>query len=209
MGANPLAQHRAGAHSTRDGKEPAAEIHIRHAGGGWSIRYGETSFVLPDFKGIGYLAHLLARPGSELHVADLVAAVEGFPAGAGTDRPRLSHAGEILDPRARAEYRARLAEIESEVEEAVANQDLGRLERLRTEREFLRSELAAAYGLGGRARRGGDMAERARKAVRNRIRTAMEKIASHAPELADHLTATIRTGMFCVYEPPEQMRWSA
>ena len=157
---------------------------------------------------VGYLAHLLARPGCELHVADLIAAVEGVPNDGASVCVDLGHAGEILDSRARAEYRVRLGELENELEEALTHTDLGRVERLRAEIEFLRSELSAAYGLGGRARRGGDMVERARKAVGNRIRAALAKIAEHAPGLADHLTTSVRTGRFCVYEPPEPVRWS-
>ena len=109
--------------------------------------------------------------------------------------------GEILDSRARDEYRERLAALEQELEEATARSDAGRIENLSEEIEFVKDELSAAYGLGGRARRGGDVAERIRKAVTNRIRGAIAEIERHDPELAKHLTATIRTGKFCAYEP--------
>jgi hypothetical protein len=51
------------------------------------------------------------------------------------------------------------------------------------------------------------VAERARKAVANRIRYAIDRIGRHDPKLAGHLTATVRTGLFCAYEPPEPIRW--
>ncbi len=59
----------------------------------------------------------------------------------------------------------RLTDLETDIDEAEAAGDLGRAERARTEREFLVHELAAATGLGGRARRLGDETEKARKTV--------------------------------------------
>ncbi len=167
-------------------------------GGRWTIRCQAPAFQLRDGKGLRYLAHLLRRPGEELHVADLVAAVEGR---AGEPAAALGDTGEILDPRARAEYRERLAALEQEIEEATARNDAGAVEKLSAEIEFVKEELSAAYGLGGRARRGGDIAERIRKAVTNRIRDAISQIERHDPALAQHLKATIRTGKFCAYEP--------
>jgi hypothetical protein len=56
-------------------------------------------------------------------------------------------------------------------------------------------------GLGGRARRAGSAAERARSAVQRRIKNALGRIEAHAPDLAAHLTRTIKTGNFCAYRP--------
>ena len=51
-----------------------------------------------------------------------------------------------------------------------------RLARLEAEREALVHELAAATGLGGRARRAGDAEERARVAVRKAVASALDRI---------------------------------
>jgi hypothetical protein len=56
-------------------------------------------------------------------------------------------------------------------------------------------------GLGGRARRAGAAAERARSAVQRRIKNAIVRIGEAAPALAPLLTRTIRTGNYCVYRP--------
>jgi len=42
------------------------------------------------------------------------------------------------------------------------------------------------------------------------IRTAIKLIERQAPDLAEHLTASIRTGRFCSYAPPGQAppRWA-
>jgi hypothetical protein len=44
-------------------------------------------------------------------------------------------------------------------------------------------------------------AERARTNVQKRIRDAQKRIAEHHPSLAAHLERTIKTGVFCSYEP--------
>ena len=114
---------------------------------------------------------------------------------------------EILDDRARAAYRDRLRSLEDEIAEATDDADLARAERLRDERAFLLRELSAALGLGGRARRLGDDADRARKAVTMRLRDVIGRLDQPLPELARHLRSAVRTGRSCSYDPPEPVSW--
>ena len=99
--------------------------------------FGESAH-LKDSRGLGKLARLVAEPGRELHALDL----SGASATDGGD------AGEVLDERARKEYRARLAELQAELDEAEDFGDVGRAERARSEMEALTSELARAVGSG-------------------------------------------------------------
>jgi hypothetical protein len=59
----------------------------------------------------------------------------------------------------------------------------------------------------GTPRRLDDPAERARKAVRNRIRDAVARIEASQPALGRHLRASIRTGTFCSYQPERPVAW--
>src|SRR5262249_51814703 len=99
----------------------------------WTLAYAGKTFRLRDTKGLHYIARLLADPGAEVHVADLVklgaGAEEGACTGAGGDL------GAVLDPRARAEYKQRLDDLRDELEEATAAGDLGRAARARDEIE--------------------------------------------------------------------------
>jgi hypothetical protein len=115
--------------------------------------------------------------------------------------------GEVLDEQARRSYRARLDALEEEAADADALGDATAAERARTEREAIVAALAAAYGLGGRARRTGDLAERARTAVTWRIRDAIRRAEAVHPELGRHLRASVRTGTFCSYAPEEDPHW--
>ena len=64
-----------------------------------------------------------------------------------------------------------------------------------------------AGGLGGRGRKMGDAAERARSAVTWRIRHAIKKLEPAHPALARHLGHSIKTGVFCSYTPEKETRW--
>ena len=105
--------------------------------------------------------------------------------------------GAVLDPRATAECERRLADLRVELDEAMATGDAARAERGRHEIELVTHELAAAYGLGGRARRAGDPVDRIRKAVTNQIRRVVERIRAGHPALARYLENGLRTGFTC------------
>ena len=172
----------------------------------WSIEYAEDSFMLKDSKGLHYLARLLHEPGRELHALDLVAGLHGREPVLHRAEPGLTSSppgdtGELLDARAKAEYRRRLAELEAELDEARAFSDPERAARAEEEHDFLVQELAAAIGLGGRDRRAGSAGERARVSVTRAIRSALARIREHSSTLGGHLESTIRTGTFCSYSP--------
>ena len=112
----------------------------------------------------------------------------------GTDTAAYGDPGEVLDRTAREAYRRRLGDLDADLAEAESNNDLGRAERVRIERDFLVAELSAAVGLGGRIRRSGDSTERARKAVAGRIKQAIDRIAGEAPALGRHLRNSVKTG---------------
>ena len=160
-----------------------------------------------DLKGMRYLARLLADPGREYHVLDLVAAETGHGAQVDSShagnlpRSAFGDAGEILDARAKDAYRRRLAEIEDDIDQARAIGDAERAAQADAERDFLVRELARAFGLGGRDRRAASASERARAGVTRAIRQAIARIGEHHPQLGEHLSHTIRTGTYCAYHP--------
>ena len=160
-----------------------------------------------DVKGMHYLARLLADPGREYHVLDLVAAETGGVAHVDSShagrlpRSLLGDAGEMLDARAKDAYRRRLAEIDDDIDQARAIGDAERAAQADTERDFLLRELSRAVGLGGRDRRAASASERARAGVTRAVRQAITRIGGHHPQLGEHLSRTIRTGTYCAYLP--------
>ncbi len=162
----------------------------------WSISYGGSGARLVELKGFHDVVRLLAQPGDAIHCLELTGAPQS------SDSPL-----ETLDAEARREYRRRIEELETELERAESDYDPGRSDRIRSELETVIGELAKATGLGGRSRRIGDTAERARSAVTWRIRSAIKKIHAAHPRLGQHLSNSIRTGNFCVYAPEAATAW--
>ena len=185
---------------------------FRREGEFWTVVFEGRLSRVKDSKGMRDIVTLLSTPSREVAALDLM----GRDAGPGTSAsgPKAEgltaagDAGELLDDRARAEYKSRIADLQLEIDDATADNDHSRAARAHQELEQLTEQLTAAYGLGGRARKAGDPAERARKAVTERIRDALGKIARDNPGLARHLKRSLRTGSFCVYSPEKPVTWS-
>lgn len=167
--------------------------------------------TLRDLKGLHYLARLLAHPGREFHVLDLVSsgvAPSASPPDAtdpGITLAGWGDSGLMLDAQAKNAYRRRLEEIDADLEDARLISDLGRVDQAEAEREFLLRELSRAVGLGGRERRSGSASERARVSVTRAVRHAMSQIREHNPALGEHLDRAIRTGTYCAYLPDSRI----
>jgi hypothetical protein len=190
-------------------EQPDARAVFRNEGEFWTVAYQGRVFRLRDVKGLRYIAMLLASPGREVHVLELMAAATGEPADA---RARLagdelvasrpSDSGPLLDEQAKDAYRERLEQLGDELQEARDWGDPERAARAEEEIDTLTQELAQAVGLGGRDRTFASPAERARINVTKAIRTAIRLVGNHSPELASHLEASIQTGRFCSYATP-------
>jgi hypothetical protein len=195
---------------------PSGATSFRREGDYWTVVYEAATVRMRDCDGLRYLAQLLASPGRSFHALELVAlghrrrgdaAAVGAPFAeaalvqARLRIVRLGDAGTVLDEQARTAYQRRLADLDFELDQASAANDIGRAERLRIESEALVGELTGALGLHGRSRRAADVAERARVAVTKALHRALARIrTSHRP-LGHHLARTVKTGTFCVYSP--------
>lgn len=179
----------------------------------WSLGYGGATFSLRDVKGLGYIQRLLRHPGEEFHALDLASeggAASSTDDGAGADKMALlgepsvaiarpGDAGEMLDARAKEDYRQRLLELREELEDLRGRGNRERAEEVASEIEFLACEIARAVGLGGHSRRAGSIAERARLNVTRAIKGALRKISGHHAQLGEFLDRSIRTGSYCSY----------
>jgi hypothetical protein len=173
-------------------RDTAACVSIDRDGESWLVSWGDVRVRLADSKGMNWLSRLVKEPGREFHVLDLSAATGGVDAG---------DAGEVLDVRARQQYRERLSNLQAELSEAQERNDLGRVARLEEELGFLETELTRALGLGGRERRAGGAGERARINVQRRLRDALRRITLQHAELGQRLERALKTGLYCSYRP--------
>jgi tetratricopeptide (TPR) repeat protein len=198
--------------ATRQVAQREHESNVLHLQGDyWSVSFAGQTVAVRDLKGLHYLARLLADPGREFHVLDLVASgADPAASTAVTTDPELTpsewgDSGPLLDARAKSAYRRRLTEIEEDLDDARLTRDDGRAAQAEAERDFLIRELSRAVGLGGRDRRAGSASERARVSVTRAIRHALSRIRQHHPPLGEHLDQAIRTGTYCVYLPDSRI----
>lgn len=171
----------------------------------WCLRSGEQTHRLPNTKGIRLLAELVAQPGREFHVLDLEKQTR-----LDASRPQWGNpesradggtAGAALDDTARRQYRDRIQDLQSEIQQAEDFHDTARASTLKAELDALTRELSRAFGLGGRARPVASAVERARINVQRRLKDSIKRVRAASPELAKQLERAIRTGTYCVYEP--------
>ena len=104
------------------------------ADGLWRFVFADRQAQLPDAKGLHDIAALLSAPGTEMHVFDLL----------GVEGPKLG-ADPVLDDLAKAEYKARLAELDQRLDVADASGDDALANRLTAEQDALLAELRSAH----------------------------------------------------------------
>ena len=175
----------------------------------WTVTFGGHTARLRDSKGMRVLARLISTPGRPHPSLDLERIGEMG------DEPTAhavaaSDAGEMFDEQARRAYRARIAELRADIDDAQSAGAVDLAGALQQELDFITRELSRGLGIGGRARRAGSAAERARVNVTRAVKAAMQRINDADPDLATHLGATVRTGTVCVYAPDPRtpIKWS-
>jgi hypothetical protein len=141
-------------------------------------------------KGLVYLQYLIEQPGRQVHVLEL----------AGIEH-RTGDAGAVLDPQAKAAYRARLDDLGEQLAEAERFQDSTRARRIEQEIDSLAEQLAGAVGLGGRDRRAASDVERVRINVQRRLKDTVDRVSAANPALGRYLAAALKTGTYCLYQP--------
>jgi predicted ATPase len=181
--------------------EPAQSASLRHEGGVWHITFNGKSVHVPDMKGLWHLRELVSRPRESVLALSLLAAPSEEPIS-------VADAGPQLDREALRQYRARLAELDEELDAAETHHDAAKHAKRSAERDALVAELKRATGLGGKPRRAGSPTEKARLNVTRTIRHAINYLSTPAPELAAHLNESLVTGVSCCYEPRTNIAWT-
>ena len=189
----------------------AGAVTMEREGEYWAVRHAGSVARLPDSVGLRYLDLLIRNPGRELAAPDITQLASATPASAapaGIAPPgpaqhavTATAADDVLDARALAGYRRRLAELDADLAEAEQWNDTERASRARTEKDFLLGELASATGIHGRPRRLGSESERVRVNVTRSIRSAINRIRTHSPDAAAHLDQAVKTGTYYSYTP--------
>ncbi|MFL6110018.1 MAG: hypothetical protein ACJ786_01495 [Catenulispora sp.] len=199
-----LALPRVGAVATtpsRVGTPPRARstdpLFCRRRGRTWEVQHGYRTAVVGDSVGMKHLHTLIAHEGQEIPAIDL--AQGALPAGTPNPARAAGSRQPQLDEVAVRDYRRRLAQLQEQIDEYEAMNDLEHATRARTERDWLITELQAAAGLSGRVRHFTDDAERARIAVTKAIHRALDQLVAADPAIGAELRSRVQTGRRCCF----------
>lgn len=169
---------------------------FRKEGDLWEVTFDGKISRVPDMKGLQDLAKLLQRQELPVHCSELLGSrvVNGEPEF-------------VFDEKARRSYQQKIVKLQEEISIAEKENDFERGSNLQSEYDQIVGHLTASLGLGGRIRKTNDHIDKARSAVTWRIRKAIDKLMKLDTSLGKHLSASVRTGVFCTYAPEKPMRW--
>ena len=157
----------------------------------WLVAVGSRHASVPHNVGMEYLGELVAHPDTPIPAVDLASSYSF---------PKSRRADQILDARAKAEYRERISDLRAEIDNASDYADFERASRAKAELDALVQALAQATGLCGRARLLSDDNEKARVSVRKAIMRALTTIEEADPVMASELRARVVTGAQCIFD---------
>ena len=165
----------------------------------WSFESGGRPFRLKDSRGVQMLAELLLHPNREFHVLTL----------AGAEAVDTGDSGEVIDREAAQAYREHVEDLREQLAEAESWSDRARADGLRQQLEQVTAEIARGVGLGGRSRRAGAAAERARVNVKEGCATPSSESESWTPSSAGTSIARSEPGPFALTSQTDQSIVSA
>jgi hypothetical protein len=215
----PTVRREDSSNSGPEGARGKTALFVRN-GEFWTVGFAGKTSSLKTSKGLAYINRLLWHPNEEFHTLDLLSGSETnfIPESANAEASstdsrltvgRLGDAGEMLDGKAKQAYKRRLSELKEALEDQQERGNNTRAAEIESEIAFLVREISRAVGLGGRNRRAGSAAERARLNVTRAIKTAVQKISEHQAEFGSLLDRSVRTGSFCCYiaDPHVPITW--
>jgi hypothetical protein len=202
------------------------ENSFRRDGECWAIQFEGESFPLTDSVGLFYIQYLLREkqrnPGQLVHATTLKLASMKFNRPSGTAeqssavaeicndhmsaRP-ASDSGNVLDPTAWEGVQQQFHELNRELADAERENDPDEIARIKEEKQQLARSVSEAIGPDGQVRKLGNQEIKDSKAVGNAIRRALESIETRSPALFRHLANTIKSGVFCSYQPDRAVDW--
>ena len=188
-------------HSGQNSEASVTSFILRRDGDYWIASRGNHRKVIKHVSGLLLIEHMLNHPAERFHVLELERLVKLPRTAGGFESANESDLGPAIDARAENSYSARIRELQQELDESRRANDLGRVETLENELEFIARELSRALGLHGRPRRAGSRVERARLRITSVIRRAIRYVDNSDTALGYHLKRAIRTGTYCCYLP--------
>jgi len=184
----------------------ARERRFCRTGDHWTVTFGDKSAPVKHTRGMEHIAVLLRSPGRSFGCIELAQVSSQCNRPGATvsseDQAALSKGFSrqpLQDRETLAQINRELKRLDEALADAEARHDVKRIEDLQTERDAVLAQVKKSSGRGGRSRAFSDEDEKARKAVGVAIQRAISMMAKLQPQLAQHLTNRIDTGIDCCY----------
>ncbi len=161
----------------------------------WQLSYEGKIVLMTEVKGLYDLATMLGNPQTQFHCTELMGSC------------LETNAEPVFDEKAKKSYQRKIQELQEEIRWSESNNDFQRTATLHKEYDDIVDHLSASLGLKGKIRKSNDVLDKARSAVTWRIRNAIQKIEKVHPLLAKHLSTSVKTGIFCCYNPERPVKW--
>lgn len=187
----------------------------------WHVCFNGKTASIKNTLGIRYIEYLIRNKGKEVHVFDLMQAIQPSDVTktdsmlSGLTEEQLAAEGlslesnnqdKLLDSTAKKQLQGHLKALQEQITEAHEFGDVELAEKLESEQEQILASLSSDLGLRGKSRKTNSRVEQVRKNITNRINKDKKKLAKIFPEFAEHLTF-ISTGTFCCYQPIPDTQW--
>lgn len=197
---------------------------FRREGQRWCIVYAGKRISLNHSDGLTYIAYLLERPHTSLHVRELYA-IAHPPDIQAQPNPYMKrnkedlaeddlHMDDGYSPTDRrddadlfATYRKSLADLERERDEAQSNGNADKADELQTKLDDLKRLMAAEFGLDGSPRRPGDPNKQAYDRVSKAINAVKRRVQEHHQPLSAHLASIHYNTYTYTYSPEVPTDW--
>ena len=188
----------------------------------WHISFNGKTKIIKNTLGIHYIEYLIRNKDKEVHVSKLFYAIkppdENKVDKTYSEVPKenlemeglsvtyLNENNIGVDPDDKKYFLDRLKWLAIKIEEAVEDTDEEKQLRFENEQETILQQLNKDFGLKGKSRGTGSLAEQLRKNVTRCISRDRKNLSNTFPEFAAHLIF-IKTGIFCSYNPNPDTEW--
>jgi hypothetical protein len=167
----------------------------------WIARFGGEETFLENNIGAHYLARLIATPHAAVPAMTLLASRAGID-----ERMLTGSSGGLTDAEAVADCRRRYEDLMADIARAESDNDIGRLDQLKSEQDELTSHLASVLGKGGRRREATD-ADKIRQSVTKAIKRTLGILEVEHRSLAEHFDESLSLGYRPMYSPAVDVDW--
>jgi hypothetical protein len=171
------------------GMKPAKSNRFQQQGKNWCICYEGKEIILPDSKGMAYIQYLLLHPNKDVAAIELQVLSS-----------KIANFTVDLMQYDQADHKTITQVLQRKNDLEKTTPDSPEISKLK---DYLKNSTR-----GGKSSIFTTANEKARQTVQKAINVAIQKIVDSHDALGSHLRNSIKTGLFCTYQPDTKINWN-